>query len=167
MRSDCGSSAFHFSRSMQPKLMRHCAHAGCWLSEDIYTTCNTYWRAMVVLSIILCLVIPQQPSQKYPTFQTDCFAKRQSLYPHSAKQDPSASGRMAKLSYSQQVVVIIFGAMAAVIIGYSIWRLVCFKLEPRDDPSSKGQIPNKQKEYMAEVRDRNRQACIAEALSRL
>lgn len=67
---------------------------------------------------------------------------------------------MAALSYNATVVVIIAGAVAAVLLGFAVWRL-CF-WDPRDGSYNLDayEASNEQKEYMYQVRDRNRLALL-------
>lgn len=66
---------------------------------------------------------------------------------------------MNKLTYSQSVVVIIFGAIGAVLFGYAVWRLFASRKEWEKEPLK--EMSPEQKEYLVFVRDRNRQHMAA------
>lgn len=66
---------------------------------------------------------------------------------------------MSKLSYSAQIVIIIFGSIGAVLVAYALWRLWAAK---HPEPHINDMSPE-QKEYMYSVRDRNRQMLMQEA----
>lgn len=66
---------------------------------------------------------------------------------------------MEALTYTQSIVVIIFGAIGAVMLAYALWRLWASRqIGDSRDPHD---YSPEQKEYMATVKDRNVQEMLA------